>query len=134
MKSTYVKQLVIISAFFVNYTYGSCGSCSVKAAPEKLTQKISAVNTLVTSVPQDGNIDGLVITSCGKCQRWTKGRRCNIAVKIADKTYSVKGSDVHNHGDAHGSEGLCSAVRVARAKGKMKDDVFNADSFVLIGN
>ena len=134
MKSTYVKQLVIISAFFVNYTYGGCGSCSVNAAPEKLTQKISAVNTLVTSVPQDGNIDGLVITSCGKCQRWTRARGCNLAVKIDNKTYSVKGANVHDHGDAHSGEGLCSSVRVARAKGKMKDDVFNADSFVLIGN
>lgn len=135
MKSTYIKQFVIISAFLVNYILADCGSCAADLKPKKnLTKNISSVNSLVTSVPKDGIIDGLVITSCGKCQRWTRARVCNLAVKIDNKTYSVKGTNVHDHGDAHSGEGLCSSVRVARAKGKMKDDVFNADSFVLIGD
>ncbi len=133
MTTPYITKSIIFTAFFVTFTFGDCGSCTTNTSPEKFTQKATLVNTLVTSVPQNGEIEGLVITSCGKCRGWNKTRSCNLTVKIGDKTYPVKGSNIHAHGNAHSGEGLCSSVRIARVKGKMKDDVLIADSFVLIG-
>ena len=86
------------------------------------------------SIPQNGEINGLVITSCGKCNLGTRDKGCSLSVKIGKKIYPVEGTGIHDHGDAHGSEGFCSAVRVAWASGNMKKGVFNADSFVLVGN
>jgi len=92
------------------------------------------VNTLVTAVPEDGNIEGIVITSCGICKLGLKKGGCSLSVKIGDTVYPVDGTSIHDHGDAHASDGFCSAVRVAWAKGKMKENVFHAESFVLVGS
>ena len=91
------------------------------------------VSTLVTSVPRNGKVEGIVITSCGKCNLDTKDRGCQLTVKIGSDIFSVDGSNVHEHGDAHSNTGLCSAVRVAWAKGRIKKSTFFADSFVLVG-
>ena len=48
--------------------------------------------------------------------------------------YPVEGTGIHDHGNEHGNEGFCSAVRVAWAKGQVKKDVFYAESFVLVGS
>ena len=72
----------------------------------------------------NGIIDGLVITSCGKCNFGTKDSRCDLKVKIGEKTYPVSGTGLHDHGDAHSNEGFCSVVRVARAKGQIKKDIY----------
>ena len=53
----------------------------------------------------------------------------NATVRKANSITSI-----HDHGDAHGSTGFCSAVRVAWAKGKIIKNVFVADSFVLVGD
>ena len=99
-------------------------------APVKKTR----VNTLVMSVPDDGNIEGLVITSCGQCKFGYKGKSgCSLTIKIGESIYPVEGTGIHDHGDAHGSEGFCSAVRVAWTTGKIKKDIFYAESFVLVG-
>ena len=92
------------------------------------------VNTLVTAVPEDGNIEGIVITSCGTCKLGVKEGGCSLSVKIGDTVYPVKGTGIHDHGDAHASDGFCSAVRVAWAKGQMKENVFHSESFVLVGS
>ena len=130
-----ISQLVFILVFMIHFMYGDCGSCQGDApSSKKLDQNKTAVNTLVMSIPIDGIIDGLVITSCGKCNLGTKDKGCSLSVKIGDKIYPVQGTGIHDHGDAHASTGFCSAVRVAWAKGKMEQDVFLADSFVLVGN
>ena len=135
MRIKYNIEFIITSVLLVNFIYASCGSCPGDVPPvKKSNQEQSIVNTLVMSVPKDGVIDGLVITSCGKCNFGTKDNRCELSVKIGEQLFSVKGTSVHEHGDAHGSQGFCSAVRVARAKGKIKKNVFHADSFILIGN
>ena len=135
MKIKYNIEFIITSVFLVNFIYADCGSCPGDVHPvKKSNQEQSIVNTLVMSVPKDGVIDGLVVTSCGKCNFGTKDNRCELSVKIGEQLFSVKGTGVHDHGDAHSSQGFCSAVRVARAKGKIKKNIFHADSFILIGN
>ena len=131
-----ISQLLIIMVFLSNLIFGSCGSCNpADASPvKKKVQEKSTVNTLVTSIPKDGAIDGLVITSCGTCNLGAKGKGCSLSVKIGEGVYSVKGTSIHDHGDAHGKVGFCNAVRVAWAKGKMKKNTFHADSFVLVGD
>ena len=135
MKYKNNSQIIIIIVIIFNFMYASCGSCQGDIPSiEKSIQTKSTVNTLHMSMPSDGIINGLVITSCGKCNLGTKDRGCSLSVKIGDEIYPVKGTSIHDHGDAHGSTGFCSAVRVAWAKGKIKKNVFHADSFVLVGD
>ena len=97
--------------------------------------KKTRINTLVMSVPDDGNIEGLVITSCGKCKfRYKEKQGCSLTVKIGESIYPVAGTSIHDHGDAHGNEGFCNTVRVAWATGQIKKDVFHTKSFVLVGD
>ena len=130
-----ILSLMFILFFSISFMHASCGSCSgdVKAVKKEHVKKTKD-NTLVMSVPDNGKISGLVITSCGKCNLGTQDRGCSLSVKIGEKIYPVKGTGIHDHGDAHGGDGFCSAVRVAWASGIIKKDVFSADSFVLVGN
>ena len=133
MKYNHITPILIL-IFIINIIYADCGSCKGDGlSSKKIIQSKSTVNTLVMSVPKDGVIDGLVITSCGKCNLGTEDRGCSLTVKMGNEIYPVKGTGLHDHGDAHSAVGFCSAVRVAWAKGKMIKDVFHADSFVLVG-
>ena len=125
-------QNTIIILLTLNIVLAGCGRCSPSATKVKAKPAKTSVNTLVTSVPKNGNIEGIVITSCGTCNLGVKKGGCSLSVKIGDTIYPVAGTGIHDHGDAHGSEGFCSAVRVAWAKGKMKNNVFHTESFVLI--
>ena len=125
-------QNIAIILFTANLVFGGIGAVK-KTKKVSSTKKISS-NTLVTSVPRNGKIDGIVITSCGTCKLGVKEGGCSLSVKIGNTVYPVEGTGIHDHGDAHGKEGFCSAVRVAWAKGKMKKNVFHAESFVLVGN
>ncbi|MEE2858114.1 MAG: DUF6370 family protein [Candidatus Neomarinimicrobiota bacterium] len=128
-------MIILISLFIINILYAGCGACpGDNKNRSKIETKQVKNNTLVMSVPKNGEINGLVITSCGMCNFGTKDKGCSLSIKIGEKNYSVKGSGMHDHGDAHGADGLCSAVRVAWVSGKIKKNIFNADSFVLVGN
>ena len=134
MKTKHIAQIIILN-FIINIIYADCGSCqSTTPSTQQQIHEKSTVNTLVTSIPSSGIIDGLVITSCGKCNLGTKDKGCSLSVKIGNKIYPVKGTGLHDHGDAHSSVGFCSAIRIAWARGKMIKGVFNTDSFVLVGN
>ena len=65
--------------------HASCGSCSgdVKAVKKEHVKKTKD-NALVMSVPDNGKISGLVITSCGKCNLGTEDRGCSLSVKIGE--------------------------------------------------
>lgn len=56
---------------------------------------------------------------------------CVLAVKIDGQAYLVEGSDIDDHGDAHGSAGLCNAARPAVFEGKIVDGKLLATSFAL---
>ena len=129
-------QNTIIILFTLNIVMAECGKCPGDAVQTDKESPVSktTINTLVTAMPEDGDIEGIVITSCGTCKLGVKGGGCSLSVKIADTVYPVVGTGIHDHGDAHANDGFCSAVRVAWAKGKMKENVFHAESFVLVGS
>jgi hypothetical protein len=43
----------------------------------------------------------------------------------------VDGTGIDDHGDAHGADGFCNAVRQARVTGSFDGDRFVATTFVL---
>jgi hypothetical protein len=136
MNSKVISRIILLSLFIINLVFANCGGDhgDGKAASE-LNVKKTKVNALVTTVTNDGNINGLVITSCGQCNLGLKGKRgCSLTIKIGESIYPVEGTGIHDHGDAHGREGFCSAIRVAWATGKIKDKVFHAESFQLVGD
>ena len=125
----YILLYLLISIFVSNFVFGSCGSCQVQAKP--VIPKKS--NSLVTTIPKSGEIEGFAIASCGMCNFDYKGSKgCSLTIKIGDIIYPVEGTNIHKHGDPHSEEGMCSAIRVAYASGKVKDNKFYSDSFTLI--
>ena len=119
---------LLISVFISNFVFASCGSCQVQAKP---TLKKS--NSLISTVPESGDIEGFAIASCGMCNFDYKGSKgCSLTIKIGDTVYPVEGTNIHKHGDPHSEEGMCSAIRVAYVSGKVKDNKFYSDSFTLL--
>tara|TARA_B100000427_G_scaffold133389_1_gene110993 strand:+ start:214 stop:600 length:387 start_codon:yes stop_codon:yes gene_type:complete len=122
-----IVYAIIITLAMINVTFAGCGSCNVSnkkaGAPE---------GDFITSIGEKGNIDGLVLASCGMCNFGMKNKkRCSLAIQINDRAYDVKGTGIDDHGDSHAKDGFCNAIRVAKVSGEIKKDVFTADIFVL---
>ena len=118
----------------INFVIASCGSksCGSHENPKEELVKGKS-SALVTSIPESGDIEGFVITSCGICNFGYRGvRGCSLTIKIGDKVYPVEGTNIHKHGDMHAKEGMCNAVRIAYVSGTMKKNKFYSDSFTLI--
>ena len=132
MNASNIKIIVlplIISILFITPIFASCGSCQVQSKAD-VSKKSSA---FVTIVPESGNIEGFVLSSCGTCNfGYKKIKRCNLTIKIGDIVYPVEGTKIHNHGDPHSNEGFCSAIRVAYVSGEIKKNKFYSNSFTLI--
>ena len=136
MNGKLISVIFILSLCMIKPVFPNCGGDhgDVKGTIDA-SAKIVRVNSLVTAVPDDGNIEGLVITSCGQCKLGYKEKPgCSLTIKIGESIYPVEGTGIHDYGDAHGKEGFCSAIRVAWATGKIKDKVFHAESFQLVGD
>jgi len=74
----------------------------------------------------------IVEAGCATCvydMRGVKG--CKLAVKIDGKAYLVTGTEIDDHGDAHGPTGLCVTARKAAVTGKVEGEKFVATSFEL---
>ena len=136
MNRKVVSGIILLPLFIITQVFASCGGDHSNGKTDSdANVKKSKVNTLVTTVTDDGNINGLVITSCGQCNLGLKEKPgCSLTIKIGESIYPVEGTGIHDHGDAHGREGFCSAIRVAWATGKIKDKVFHAESFELVGD
>lgn len=74
----------------------------------------------------------IVEASCGQCQFGMTGHGCDLAVRIDGKTYFVDGSSIDSHGDAHATDGFCSAIRKASVQGKVVNNRFKATAFTLL--
>ena len=131
MKNSNRKNILLFSLALIsvsNFVFASCGSCQVQAKP---TLKKS--NSLVSTIPESGNIEGFAIASCGMCNFAYKGSKgCSLTIKIGDTVYPVEGNSIHDHGNPHSEEGMCSAIRVAYVSGKVNNNKFYSESFSLI--
>jgi hypothetical protein len=126
MKNILSLSLILISVS--NFIFAGCGSCQVHTEPI-----LKKANSLVSTIPKSGDIEGFAIASCGMCNFAYKGSKgCSLTIKIGDTVYPVEGNSIHEHGDPHSEEGMCSAIRVAYVSGKVKKDKFYSDSFTLI--
>lgn len=75
----------------------------------------------------------IVEASCGQCQFGMKSKKgCDLAVRIDGKSYFVEGTSIDDHGDAHGKDGFCEAIRKAEVVGEVKENVFVVSSFKLL--
>ncbi|WP_264519694.1 DUF6370 family protein [Flavobacterium sp. N1994] len=75
----------------------------------------------------------IVEAACGQCQFGMKSKGgCDLAVRIDGKSYFVDGTDINKHGDAHATDGFCSAIRKAEVVGEVKNDRFVVSSFKLL--
>ena len=126
-KNMLLSLLVLI--FISSFIFANCGSCQVQAKPAVLKKS----NSLVTTIPESGKIEGFAIASCGMCNfAYKKSKGCSLTIKIGDTVYPVEGTGIHKHGDPHSEEGMCSAIRVAYVSGKINKNKFYSDSFTLI--
>ena len=131
MKHSSRENILLFSLALIlvsNFVFASCGSCQVQAKPT-----IKKTSSLVTTIPESGDIEGFAIASCGMCNFAYKGSKgCSLTIKIGDTVYPVEGNSIHEHGDPHSEEGMCSAIRVAYVSGKVKKNKFYSESFSLI--
>ena len=66
MNRKVIYGIILLSLFIINQAFANCGGDhTIGEADSKASVTKSKVNTLVTAVTNDGNINGLVITSCG---------------------------------------------------------------------
>ena len=126
----YFSLFIIFCFTIINFSFAGCGSCNVSKK-----QPISPDANFVTSISEDGKINGLVLASCGMCNFGMKDKkRCSLAIQINDIAYDVKGTGIDDHGDSHAEEGFCNAIRVAKVKGEIKKNRLEAESFVVQKN
>ncbi len=75
----------------------------------------------------------VVLVSCGLCQfDQNHMKSCSLTAKIDGKVYDVKGTGINEHGDAHGKQGFCNAVRKAKVTGKIKKNQLIVTKFELL--
>ena len=131
MENSNKKNILLFSLALIsvsNFIFASCGSCQVQAKP---TLKKS--NSLVSTIPESGNIEGFAIASCGMCNfDYKRSKGCSLTIKIEDTIYPVKGTNSEKYGCDHSGEGLCSTIRIAYVSGELKDNKVYYDYFNLI--
>ena len=74
----------------------------------------------------------IVEAACGECQFDLAGDSCDLAVRLDGQAYFVDGTSIADHGDAHGADGFCNAIRSARVTGQLKGDRFQVTEFQLL--
>lgn len=84
------------------------------------------------SVPDSTKKILTVEASCGQCQFKMNGKGCSLAVRIDGKPYFVDGTSIDDHGDAHGEDGFCEAIRKAQVQGEIVNNRFQATYFKLL--
>ncbi len=74
----------------------------------------------------------VVDASCGQCQLGLPGEGCDLAIVLNGRAYFVDGSHLDDHGDAHGPQGLCNAIRSATVTGNVDGSRFQAERFGIV--
>jgi hypothetical protein len=90
--------------------------------------------TSLSNYAQDKKLKNQIVeTSCGQCQFGMKSKKgCDLAVRIDGKSYFVEGTKIDDHGDAHGKDGFCEAIRKAEVSGEIVGDRFKSTTFKLL--
>jgi hypothetical protein len=88
-----------------------------------------SINAQLSSKPDSTKKMQLVEASCGQCQFKLEGKGCNLAVRMEGKSYFVDGTSIDDHGDAHGADGFCEAIRKADVQGELVNGRFKATYF-----
>ena len=84
------------------------------------------------STPDTSKAIQVVEASCGICQFGMSGSSCELAVRIDGKTYYVEGTKINDHGNAHGTNGFCNAVRKAEVQGAIVKNKYKVTYFKLL--
>ena len=84
------------------------------------------------SVKETSKINQTANVSCGICNFNMTGDKCDLAVEIDGKYYYTVGSGIDEHGDSHGADGFCNAIRKADVVGEIKHGVFYIESIQLL--
>lgn len=93
-----------------------------------LTLSIGCQHTATVQAKKTMSVEA----ACGQCQFDQPGSGCDLAIRIEERVYFVDGSGIDDHGDAHGTDGFCNAVRHAEVTGSIENDRFVTTSFVLL--
>ena len=126
-----VILVTILLTFLISPLNAGCGNCQADIPSSPKEDEISSA--LVTSIPKNGNVEGLVIASCGICNFDSrKSRSCSLFIKINNEIYPVNGTTVNDHGDMHAKEGFCRVKRIAYVSGNIKKGIFYSNIFKLI--
>ena len=119
-------------------TFLLCLSLVAGCGPDATTKEANKNESGTASVESETESGSIEITnqiveaSCGQCQFGMEGNGCDLAVRIDGKSYYVDGSNIDDHGDAHGDDGLCNCIRNAKVAGEIKDGRFVATSFEVL--
>jgi Family of unknown function (DUF6370) len=110
-----MKAVLLILATFLLVNAASAQQTPNKIAVADTAKKIQVVEA-----------------SCGQCNFKLEGKGCALAVRINGKAYFVDGTSIDDHGDAHGAEGFCEAIRKAEVQGEIVNNRFKATYFKLL--
>ena len=79
--------------------------------------------------------DQIVEASCGQCMFVMDAQvGCDLAVRINQKSYFVRGAAIDDFGDAHAEDGFCNFIRKAKVKGHVEESIFVVSSFELLSD
>jgi len=127
------KFILSISILLTLQTvYAGCASCKVS---KKSITAPAASSDFIKTVSKSGKVKGLALASCGMCNfGMINEKDCSLAIKINENVYSVKGTNIDDHGNSHAKDGFCNAVRVAEIEGNIRNGKFESENFVLTKN
>jgi len=91
-----------------------------------------AVASCATSKMKSKDIDQIVEASCGICQLSMAGDECQLAIRVDGKDFYVEGTGIDDHGNPHGEDGFCNAIRNAHVKATYKQGIYLVTSFELV--
>lgn len=120
-----LKLIIMKSILFSLFILILAGQASAQSTPAA-----AAGNKI--AVPDSTRKILVVEASCGECNFKMEGKGCDLAVRIDGKAYFVDGTKIDDHGDAHGADGFCEAIRKAEVQGEIVNNRFKATYFKLL--
>jgi hypothetical protein len=125
-RNSFIIILTIIAT--INLSFAGCGGCQIN----NLVEESKKTSAFIQDIPSGGKIEGFVIASCSKCNLGkSQNKKCSMGIQIGNKAYNVSG-DKTDPESAHNTDGICNALRIAYVTGKISNEMFYVDNFVLI--